>query len=408
MEYAGFVQDPWRIRPRLTLNLDVRYEFEQLPSAQIANPLAPATSQFNSDKRDLGPRVGFAYGTIFNAISNTGVPNAQVQATLFPTTPGTTGLPVYPNILTALTGGIGKPNIIFFPGDLRNPMVQEYDLVMEHQIAANTVVSISYIGSLGHFLPTAVDINLPAPTNITYTISGGSLNGNSVTVPFFKGPRPNPNFNQMTQIFTRISSHYNAGVLQLNRRMTQGLQVQASCTLADSTDDGQGTSPTLSGNSPSNPYNLAFDRGPSNFDIRHRFTGSVVWQPGYFDHSSGAMRWILSGWTIAPILFAQSGAPYTPTVSGNPPGRIWKYGLRSSRREGLDPRAVPGAQLVPLSRDCRHGRACLTQLPLAGEGSAGADWGGFQHHKSCELYCGDHAGVHDRRDCGGPGADLIQ
>jgi hypothetical protein len=193
---------------------------------------------------------------------------------------------------------------------------------MEHQIAANTVVSISYIGSLGHFLPTAVDINLPPPTTITYAISGGSLNGQSVTVPFFKGARPNPNFNQMSQIFTRISSQYNAGVLQINRRMTKGLQVQASYTLADSIDDGQGTSATLSGNSPSDPYNLAFDRGPSNFDIRHRFTGSVVWQPAYFDHSSGAMRWVLSGWTIAPIFFAQSGAPYTPTVSGNPPAGL--------------------------------------------------------------------------------------
>ena len=92
--------------------------------------------------------------------------------------------------------------------------------------------------------------------------------------------------------------------------------------MADSIDDGQGTTPTLSGNLPSNPYNLASDRGPSNFDIRHRFTGSFVWQPPYFDHSSGALRWALSGWTIAPILFAQSGAPYTPTVSGNPPAGL--------------------------------------------------------------------------------------
>jgi outer membrane receptor protein involved in Fe transport len=342
MEYAGFAQDQWRPTPRLTVNLGLRYEFEALPNPQIPNPAAPATGTFNADKRDFGPRVGLAWdvngngktavragygiyygriinGTIFQALSNTGVSNAQVQATLFPSTPGTTGLPIYPNVLTSFAGAVSKPNIIFFPGDLRNPMIQQYDAVIEHEIAPNTVVSVSWIGSLGHFLPVPLDINLPAAGTITYTIKGGPLDGQTETGPFFRGPRPNASFNQMTMITSRVTSKYNAAVVQFNRRLSKGLQFQASYTVATSKDDGQGTSPTLSGSYPINPQNLAADYGPSNFDMRNRFVGSVVWQPQYFAGGTGLAHWLLSDWTVAPILTAASGLPYTPTVSGNPP-----------------------------------------------------------------------------------------
>ena len=349
MEYAAFVQDQWRVSPRLTLNLGVRYEFEQLPKPQIPNSLFAATGSFSSNGNNIGPRVGFAYdltgkgktsirggygiyygriinGTIFNAIANTGVANAQVQATLFPTTPGTVGEPVYPNILNTLAGSVSKPNIIFLPGDLHNPMVHEYDFVIEHQIAANTVISLSWIGSAGRFLPVAVDTNLPPPGTISYAISGGPLNGQSVTVPFFRGARPNPNFAQITEIASVVTSSYNAAVFQFNRRMTKGLQFQASYTLADSRDDGQGTSPTLSGSSPLNPFNIGSDRGPSNFDLRHRVASSIVWQSEYFNGTSGVTHAALTGWTFAPIFTAASGLPLNPTVSGNPPSGLGNTG----------------------------------------------------------------------------------
>ena len=348
MEYAGFVQDQWRIKPRLTLNLGMRYELENLPSAQIPNPLAPATSAFNSDKRDFGPRVGFAWdvsgkgttavrggygmyygriinGTIFNAIANTGVSNAQVTANIFPSSNGNIG-PIYNAVLKTLTGTVSKPNIIYLPGNLRNPSIQQYDLVVEHEISHNTVISLSWIGSVGHFLPEAVDTNLPPPTTAVYSISGGPLNGQQVTVPFFKGTRPNPNFVQMTMVMTRITSTYNGGVLQFNRRMTKGLQFQTSYTVATSKDNQASISPTPSGNAPLNPYDLSMDHGPSNFDVRHKVVGSIVWQPPYFDHSSTALRWLLSGWTIAPVFTCATGLPYTPTVSGNPPSGMGNVG----------------------------------------------------------------------------------
>jgi outer membrane receptor protein involved in Fe transport len=341
MEYAGFVQDQWRATPRLTVNLGLRYEFEKLPPAQIPNTLFPATGVLNSDKHDFGPRVGFAWdvsgqgktsvrggygvyygrimnGTIFNAIANTGVSNAQVSATIYPSTNGNVG-PIYNTVLTSLLGTVAKPSIIYFPGDLRNPMIQEYDLVVEHEIAPNTMVSLSWIGSLGHFLPEAVDTNLPAPTTNVYQISGGSLNGDSVTVPFYKGTRPNTNFNQMTMVMSRVSSSYNAAVVQFNRRLTKGVQFQTSYTLASSKDNQTSISPTPTGNAPLSPFDLSLDRSPSTFDQRHKVVGSIVWQPPYFDHASPAAHALLSGWTIAPMFTCATGLPFSPTVSGNPP-----------------------------------------------------------------------------------------
>jgi hypothetical protein len=337
-----FVQDDIRISPRLTLNLGLRYEYEKLPNPQIPNPAVPQTNNFPSDRNNFGPRVGFAYdlrgdgktsirggygiyygriinSTIANAITNTGVTTGQLQ---FQFLPATAGAPLYPNVVAAApTGTTTRPDIIFFAPNMANPQIHQADIVFEREIARNTVVSASVLMSLGRRLPTFVDTNLNAPTQLTpYTIVGGDLNGQTFRFPRFTS-RPNANFGRMTEIRSSIKSEYEALVLQLNRRLDKGLQFQTNYTYSKATDTGQFSQTFTTGNVPINPFDYTLEKGRTGFDTPHRFVASVVWNPTFIatDSDNHVARALLNGFTFSPIVQIASGQPNSAGVSGNAP-----------------------------------------------------------------------------------------
>jgi hypothetical protein len=363
-----FFQDDYHATRRLTLNFGLRYEKEFMPRNPIPNPLFVQTGFMPDDNKGVGPRAGFAwdifgtgktvlrggagiyYGRIINeqiygAISQDGAPQSQVVQQIFPTKGNTNavgaptpGAPIYPQINPVFSAGAGQPSIVYFAGDSRMPQIDEFDMVIEHEIAPNTVVSVSYLGSLGRFLPMGIDTNLPPQAGVlTYTVGGTMPNlnnstiaaqlpaiGSQFTVPFFpggNGSRPNKNFQQMIELSTSAKSFYNAGVVQLNRRMEHGLQISASYTWSHAIDTDQSSSALISGNTPLNALNIAQDRSNSNFDVRQRALVTLVYQPPYFasSDSNKIAHWLLSGWTFAPIQTIQTGAPFSGSVSGNAP-----------------------------------------------------------------------------------------
>lgn len=342
-DYNLFVQDDYQVVPGLTINLGLRYEYQQLPSPQIPNPLEPRTSNFPSDRNNFGPRLGVAislgrnnenviragYGVYFgritnsaisNAITNTGVASGQRQ--FF--SPPNANTPTYPNVLSEIPMVGGVSDIVVFQNDMQNPTIHQADIIYERQIGKNMVVSASGLMSFGRHLPYFVDTNLNRPTGTTnFSFVGGPLAGQVLSAPKFVGPRPNPAFGRITEIRGSVASEYFGFVLQANRRFSRGVQFQTSYTFSRARDDGQNSTTFTSANSPLNPFDLSLEQGRSNFDIPHRFVGSLVYSPNRLfglGGSSGFGRAIFGGWTISPIATIQSGATFTGTTSGNVSG----------------------------------------------------------------------------------------
>lgn len=369
-DYSFFVQDDWRVTPRLTLNLGLRYDYQSYSSPQVPNTatavlaagqnrytqaqadaIIAQTTRFPKDKNNWQPRLGFAWDImgdgrtslrggfgifhgrvpntfIASGIVNTGAPGSQIAVTgISPTTVlrdannNIIPTPTFPNTLSGVPSR--STNIVTLGDNFENPKVYQVDMILEREIARNMAVSISYVFSGGRNLPAYIDVNLPLPTATRrYTVVNGPLSGQQFTTPFFTGARPISNVGQVLETQSIGESKYHALVLQANRRFTNGLQFQINYTFSRASDTGQRFS-TFAPSSPtvSNPFDTGLDWGLSDNDIPHRFVASVVWAPGQTFaglENSTVGRAIFKGFQMGLIFNQQSGRTVAGSIGSNP------------------------------------------------------------------------------------------
>jgi hypothetical protein len=302
-DYNFYAQDTWKLRPSLTLNYGIRYEFQELPQPDISNPLFPLTQHFNQDKNNFAPRVGLAwdignrhrtvlrtgYGLIYGRTSNSTISAAMTDnGALFATfqvfsntdlnpAPGDQGdRLIYADCFFPATNSacsrdsallLGAftaqaPDIFQLSEDFVRPLVHQAELSLEHEVFKNLLVSATYAWSGGRRLPIFRDINLPPPGNVVFINVRADLVLNGQTVfpagvygpfPFFcvanatapagncpaTSVRPNSSVRRQMQGESVGTSSYNGLILRVQRRMERGFMFDTHFTWSHSIDNGQ-------------------------------------------------------------------------------------------------------------------------------------------------------------------------
>ncbi|MGH9363510.1 MAG: TonB-dependent receptor domain-containing protein, partial [Thermoanaerobaculia bacterium] len=339
-EVAAFVQDEWEIRNNLSVTAGLRYDLQEFEQPQVRNPdpqLAAAgidTSFLNTDEDNFAPRLGLAwspndrtvvragYGLFYGrtpaimvgtAHSNNGI---NVQTVTF------TGaqVPRYPAIFPTLPTGIAlpKPTIFVFDRDYENPEVHQASVGAEYALTDDIAVGASYLHVRGRKLQRSTDINLNPPVATDIPIQGGG----ALTVDRFPAARPFTNFDRIIQFESTAESEYNGLTLELRKRSRGRLQANVAYTFGeveDTVPDATAVVPNSGDDAKfaSNPFDFEDDRAAGNNDQEHRLVVSGLWDLSYWREASGWRKALLDGWSVSWIASAQSGQPYSKTVTND-------------------------------------------------------------------------------------------
>ncbi len=341
-ETGAFLQDEWRVRPSLTVNLGLRYDLQSIAQPDVRNPDAQLlaagidTSVIPEDDNNFAPRLGFAwtpqadgrtilrggYGIFYGrtpaimigtAHSNNGI---NVQTISF------TGnlIPAYPNIYTSLPSGIAfpKPTIFAFDPDFENPEVHQASVGIERAVTNDISIGFTAQHVQGNDLQRSIDINVADPVLTTTKISTGG----TVTSPIYTR-RPFTNFQRIILFQSSADSRYNGYTLDLNKRFAHHWQARLAYTWSKVEDNRPDATAVVPGGSDDakyidDPLNIDGDWSVGDNDVRHRVVLSGVWDfDGYTTNFAGWQKWILGGWSLSGIASYQTGQPYSAIINAD-------------------------------------------------------------------------------------------
>lgn len=349
-----FIQDDYRLTDKLTLNLGLRWE-ATAPRTEdnnrmnafdmtTINPVSrtpgvitfagrngvPRTA-FDMDRNNLGPRLGFAWsvqprtvlrggaGLIYGAAVNSIVGTAAAlgfstdvrlttpQIGIVPAMVLRNGFPSVARVpVDQLGAGFGavapgaatNTAVTFFERQRAVPLSYQYNLDIQHELAPNLLLEVSYMGNLSRKL-TAPDLSI---NQVPPALMGP---GNA------QSRRPFPQFTNVTLINPALgSSSYHGGFVKVERRYRAGLSLLAHYTYSKFIDDVESFTELGDAGSYMNFYNRRLDKGLSGSDVRHRAVLSGVYDLPLF-RDKGWITRLLGGWRAGLIGGFQSGPTFT-------------------------------------------------------------------------------------------------
>src|SRR6267142_3671679 len=456
---AGYVQDDWRFRQNLTLNLGLRYEMvttikdaqgkttsllnisDPAPQCgvQFTAPFAPGGKQpagsvcgsvgpyyHNPTLRNFEPRVGFAWDPFRSGKTSVrggfGIYDVLPLPGYFLVLEGQAApFMIFASVDKPISGSnplkgqfpgggqnlLTNPPTGFQPGKLSTSIVEanphrnyvlEWNLNVQRQITQDLSLNLGYVGSHGvHMLIRGDDGNVTLPT----LTSAGYF--------FPASPKINQSLGTIRYLFWGSDAFYDAMNVELDKRMSHGLQFKLSYTWSKSIDDD---SATIAGDTFGNSLNSLYWfapkslRGLSDFNIAQSAAISALWALPAAKSFNGLARTALGGWQAGGILKINSGVPTTVIFNGDPAGLgnngADQFGI-PNRIPGCDPvnhNYIGGTSPSYINANCYTLPTVSASSPLAAQ--CGTFSGAATPPPSGQVYCANLLGNAGRNTLIGP------
>jgi len=343
--FAGYVQDDWRVRSNLTVNMGLRYEMSTVPTDvhnQLSNlptlssptPVLGSPLFQNPTYKNFEPRLGIAYDPFHD-----GKTSIRAAFGLFDVLPllyefefaqgasapysivlSEANLPAN-SFPTLSTTNVQNSNLIFAynPSHAPRNYLMGWNMNIEHQITRTLSAEVGYIGNHGvHMIDRADDADTVLPATHS---SAGYL----WPYPAGSGTRLNPSVGSIRAMDWAGDSSYNALESKLTQTSFHGVQVSVAYTWAKSLDTGSSSGFGAQFNNSISSLFLFCPicrRGLSDFNIAQALSANYMWDIPTPKKWSQPVQFIAGGWQLGGIVTAQSGVPLTLRISGDPLGLL--------------------------------------------------------------------------------------